>query len=252
MTPMRRSLVLGCGRAPALLRSAETPSASPLCRALAPSIASSRCAGASVYRFCSSQPDQPRESEAPPSDKPALVYEGAKNKIVITLKTLSIANLGFAVVSAPILQYITAAHGNSGKGTAMAALVRATLPRPLFSRAREGGARRRRANSLTRRLAARAQLLFFGGGTTGALTWATSTYVLKMYSVPGKDSYTITTPTLTGGTKETEVAWEDVTRPLGYHPFSTFEAAGKMYYLDELGEMHDESFPEKLEEALNR
>ena len=96
------------------------------------------------------------------------------------------------------------------------------------------------------------QLLFFGGGTTGALTWATSTYVLTMHTVPGKDAYTITTPTLTGGSKETEVAWADVTRPIGYHPFSTFEAAGKKFYLDELGEMHDESFPSKLEEALNK
>ena len=130
MTPMRRSLLLGCGRAPALMRAAVTPSASPLCRALAPSIAPSRCAGASMRRFCSSQPAE--EAESAPSDKPALVYEGAKNKIVITLKTLSIANLAFAVISAPILQYITAAHGNSGKGTAMASLVRATPSRPLF------------------------------------------------------------------------------------------------------------------------
>ena len=144
-------------------------------------------------------------------------YEGAKNKIVSTLKMASIANLGFAVASAPILQYITAASGNSGKGIAMSGL-----------------------------------LLFFGGGTTGALTWATSTYVLKMVSVPGKDAYTITTPTLTGGSKETEVLWEDVTRPIGYHPFATFQANGRKYYLDELGEMHDEDFPAKLEEALNK
>ena len=96
------------------------------------------------------------------------------------------------------------------------------------------------------------QLLFFGGGTTGALTWATSTYVLKMYTIPGKDAYLITTPTLTGGTKDTEVAWADVCRPMSYHPFATFEAAGAKYYLDELGEMHDEDFPAKLEEALNK
>jgi len=70
--------------------------------------------------------------------------------------------------------------------------------------------------------------------------------------VPGKDAYTITTPTLTGGTKETEVAWKDVTRPLGYHPFATFEAQGQKFYLDELGDMHDESFPAKLEAALNQ
>ena len=97
-----------------------------------------------------------------------------------------------------------------------------------------------------------AQLLFFGGGTTGALTWATTTYVFKIHTVPGKDAYLITTPTLTGGNKETEVMWSDVTRPLGYHPFATFEAAGAKYYLDELGEMHDETFTAKLEEALNK
>ena len=50
-------------------------------------------------------------------------YEGAKNKIVSTLKMASIANLGFAVASAPILQYITAASGNSGKGIAMSGLL---------------------------------------------------------------------------------------------------------------------------------
>jgi hypothetical protein len=99
---------------------------------------------------------------------------------------------------------------------------------------------------------ARAQLLFFGAGTTGGLTWATSTYILKMVTVPGKDAYLVTTPTLTGGTKDTEIAWKDVTRPMGYHPFSTFEAQGTKYYLDELGTMHDEAFPSKLEEALNK
>ncbi len=97
------------------------------------------------------------------------------------------------------------------------------------------------------------QLLFFGGGTTGALTWATTTYVLKIMSIPGKDAYTITTPTLTGGEKETVVEWKDVTRPLGYHPFATFEAQGQKYYLDELGEMHDGgALVEKVEEALNK
>jgi len=146
-----------------------------------------------------------------------MVYEGAKNKIVTTLKMASIANLGFALASAPLLQYITAASGASGKGVAMSGL-----------------------------------LLFFGAGTTGGLTWATSTYILKMVTVPGKDAYLVTTPTLTGGTKDTEIAWKDVTRPMGYHPFSTFEAQGTKYYLDELGTMHDEAFPSKLEEALNK
>ena len=96
------------------------------------------------------------------------------------------------------------------------------------------------------------QLLFFGGGTTGALTWATTTYVFKMWTVPGKDAYLIQTPTFTGGVKETEILWADVTRPGSYHPFQTFEAAGSKFYLDELGEMHDETFSSKLEEALNK
>ena len=136
--------------------------------------------------------------------------------VVSTLKMASIANLGFAVASVPLLQYITSATGNSGKGVAMSSL-----------------------------------LLFFGGGTTGALTWATSTYVLNIHSIPSRDVLLIETPTLTGGKATTEVAWKDITRPLGYHPFATFEAAGKKFYLDELGEVHDEGFSAKLEAAIN-
>jgi len=117
----------------------------------------------------------------------------------------------------PILQYITSATGQSGKGAAMSVL-----------------------------------LLSFGGATTGALTYATSTYALSVTSVPGKDSILIETPTLTGGSVRTEVAWADITRPMGYHPFATFEANGKMFYLDELGEMYDDTFMEKLEEAINK
>ena len=97
-----------------------------------------------------------------------------------------------------------------------------------------------------------AQILFFGGGTTAALTWATRTYVLSIHSVPGKEgAVSITTPTLFGGTLETEVEFAQITRPLGYHPFATFEAAGKKFYLDELGDMHDPSFQEMLEERMN-
>lgn len=80
----------------------------------------------SALRFCSGKAEEPPK-EAPAaaaSTEPQLVYEGAKNKIVSTLKMASIANLGFAVASAPILQYITAASGNSGKGVAMSSLVR--------------------------------------------------------------------------------------------------------------------------------
>lgn len=73
-----------------------------------------------------------------------------------------------------------------------------------------------------------------------------------MYTVPGKDALMVTTPTFTGGTMDTEVAWADITRPIGYHPFATFEANGKKFYLDELGEMHDETFADKLEAALNK
>ena len=47
-------------------------------------------------------------------------------------------------------------------------------------------------------------------------------------------------------------AFKRVTRPMSYHPFATFQVDGKIYYLDELGEMHDEGLPAKLEEALNK
>ena len=162
-------------------------------------------------RACSSTPDGGAAEE-----KPKVLYEGAKNKLVATLKTVSIANLGFALSSAPILHYITSMSGQSGKGIAMSSL-----------------------------------LIFFGGGTTGMLTWATTTYVLQVRSIPGKEALLIDTPTITGGTKTTEVAWADVTRPLGYHPFATFEAQGSKYYLDELGEMFDDTFQEKLTNAIN-
>ena len=41
----------------------------------------------------------------------------------MTLKKVSIANLGFALASAPLLQYITSATGQGGKGTVMSALI---------------------------------------------------------------------------------------------------------------------------------
>jgi len=215
----RQSSALRC-RAPALTRFAlasprTTLSSNILC---SPALLQQQHM---QQRWCSGGAAPTEEKAAPPEDKepstgPNHVYEGAKNKVVKTIKTVSIANLGFAVASAPLLQYITQLSGSPGKGIAMSSL-----------------------------------LLFFGGGTTGALTWATTTYVLSIYSVPGKDALMITTPTLTGGTKETEVAWADITRPIGYHPFATFEADGRKYYMDELGDMHDETFPERLEEALN-
>ena len=150
------------------------------------------------------------------SGKEELIFEGGKNKIVTTLKKLSIANLAFALAGTPLLQYITSATGNPGKGIAMSGL-----------------------------------LTFFGGGTTAALTWATSTYILSIKTIAGTEKLLIETPTFMGGSQFTEVEWDQIGRP-GYHLFATFEANGKKFYLDELGEMHSEVFPQKIEECLNR
>ncbi|KAL3931939.1 MAG: hypothetical protein SGPRY_000912 [Prymnesium sp.] len=169
--------------------------------------------------LCTQPPDQPDAEQKDDilfSGKEEVIFEGGKNKIVGTLKKLSIANLGFALASAPLLQYITSASGSPGKGIAMSGL-----------------------------------LIFFGGGTTAALTWATSTYVLSVKTIPGKDSLLIESPTFFGASMFTEVQWDQISRP-GYHPFVTFEAAGKKFYLDELGEMRSEAFPKKLEDCLNR
>ena len=148
-----------------------------------------------------------------------MIFEGGKTKAVTTLKRLSVANLGFAVGAAPLLQYITNATGAPGKGVAMSAV-----------------------------------LLIFGGGTTGGLTWATSTYVLRMLSIPGRDAIKIETPTFTGGIETTEVEWKDIELPVGYHMFQTFQCgkSGKKFWLDDLGEMHDETLPARLEAQLNQ
>ena len=148
-----------------------------------------------------------------------VIFEGGKTKAVTTLKRLSVANLGFAVAAAPLLQYITNATGAPGKGVAMSAV-----------------------------------LLIFGGGTTGGLTWATSTYVLRMLSIPGRDAIKIETPTFTGGIETTEVEWKDIELPVGYHMFQTFQCgkSGKKFWLDDLGEMHDETLPARLEAQLNQ
>ena len=97
-------------------------------------------------------------------------------------------------------------------------------------------------------------LLIFGGGTTGGLTWATSTYVLRMLSIPGRDAIKIETPTFTGGVETTEVEWKDIELPVGYHMFQTFQCgkSGKKFWLDDLGEMHDETLPARLEAQLNQ
>jgi len=162
-------------------------------------------------RWCSTKAEEPPAESKPADDKPMVLFEGAKNKLVMHLKMVSIGNLGLAITTTPVLQYVAGAKGMLMSG--------------LF--------------------------LTFGGGTTAALTWATSTYVLSVTSIPGRNAMLIKTPTLFGGVREREVEWSDITRPIGYHPFSTFEAAGAKYYLDELGTMHDETFPEKLESAIN-
>ena len=93
----------------------------------------------------------------------------------MVLKKVSIANLGFALASAPLLHYITSASGQGGKGSVMSAL-----------------------------------LITFGGATTGGLAWATGTYALNIWSVPGKEALRIETPTLTGGVASTEVYPETI------------------------------------------
>jgi hypothetical protein len=192
------------------------PIASPLFRSSAPS--APLAAAAQRLSFSRNQSAMPKEevSEAAP-EKEMLMFEGGKNKMVKTLKMASIANLGFAVSSGPVLYYITSATGQGGKGAMMSVL-----------------------------------LVSFGGITTAACAWATGSYVLNIYSIVGKPNMMkIETPTLLGGSMFTEVDWSTVGRPVGYHPFATFEAAGSKYYIDELGDMHDESLIGKLEEKIN-
>ena len=50
-----------------------------------------------------------------------MIFEGGKTAVT-TLKKLGVANLGFAVAAAPLLQYITNA-GAPGKGVAMSAVL---------------------------------------------------------------------------------------------------------------------------------
>lgn len=77
----------------------------------------------SLRYLCSGSSSADDDAKKQASSGPVHVYEGAKNKVVQTLKKVSVANLGFAVLSTPLLQYITAATGNPGKGVAMSALV---------------------------------------------------------------------------------------------------------------------------------
>ena len=173
-----------------------------------------------VARRLCTPAEAPAEEAKPASfiggDEEKLIYTGGQNKAVVMLKKVSIANLGFAVASTPVLQYITQATGQGGKGAVMSGL-----------------------------------LVGMGGATTGGLAWATSTYALNIYSVPGKQAIRIETPTLLGGIESTEVLVADIGRPQGYHPFATFQAGGDKYYIDELGELHDPTFTEMLEEKIN-
>ena len=137
--------------------------------------------------------------------------------MVKRLKQASILNLSFAVTAAPVLHYITQLDGNAAKGTAMSAV-----------------------------------LIFFGGGTTAMLNWVSSTYVLTLKATPGSNSLIAETPTLLGGSRKTELEWAEIQRPTSYHPFCTFEAKGKgLFYLDEGGEMHDDTLQERIEEKLS-
>jgi len=158
-------------------------------------------------------------------DKPAaaaadvtaeLLFDGPKAKLVRTMKMVSIANLSFAIISSPILYAVTSASGAPAKGIAMSAL-----------------------------------LLFFGGGTTAALTWATRTYVKTIHSIAGRDdAVNIVTPTFFGQDLLTQVSLKDIVRPDSYHPFATFLADGRLYYVDELGEMKP-ALQAMLEQKLN-
>ena len=142
------------------------------------------------------------------------LFEGPKGKLVTTMKRVSIANLSFAVISAPVLYFVTSLADAPAKGIAMSVL-----------------------------------LLTFGGFTTAALTYATKTYVKTIWSVPGSTSMTVITPTFFGNELETIVDWKAVRACETYHPFATFEANGRTYYLDEVGEPSPE-FQDKLQQAL--
>ena len=68
----------------------------------------------------------------------------------------------------------------------------------------------------------------------------------------GGKAIVIETPTLFGGIATTEALWTDIVRPTSYHPFSTFQAKGYIFYMDEDGTLHDKQIIAKVEEALNR
>ena len=97
-------------------------------RLFAPSIAACRTLSAGTCRRSLSTSAPPPE-EAPPvtaasEDEPAaLVFEGPKAGLVRTMKMVSVGNLSFAIVAAPLLYLVTDASGSPGKGIAMSALL---------------------------------------------------------------------------------------------------------------------------------
>lgn len=152
--------------------------------------------------------------DEPPDEEPRLLFEGPKSQTVRTMKMVSVGNLSFACISSPLIVISTQIGGAPATGIAMSAL-----------------------------------LLAFGGGTTGGLMWATKTYVKHIHTIPGRDFLRVVTPTFFGGDRITEVPWEAVKPIESAHPFATFEADGRLFYLDEVGEF-EPAFKARMEEAL--
>ena len=152
--------------------------------------------------------------DEPPDEQPRLLFEGPKSQTVKTMKMVSVGNLSFACISSPLIVISTQIGGAPATGIAMSAL-----------------------------------LLTFGGGTTGGLMWATKTYVKHIHTIPGRDVLRVVTPTFFGGDRVTDVPWEAVKPIESAHPFATFEADGRLFYLDEVGEF-EPAFKARMEEAL--
>ena len=62
-------------------------------------------------RWCSTKAEEPPAESKPVDDKPTVLFEGAKNKLVMHLKMVSIGNLGLAITTTPVLQYVAGAKG---------------------------------------------------------------------------------------------------------------------------------------------
>tara|TARA_B110001452_G_scaffold36871_1_gene28192 strand:+ start:61 stop:729 length:669 start_codon:yes stop_codon:yes gene_type:complete len=187
----------------------------PAARACMHPTVATRLAAASVRMRCTSTAPPESDAPAPPEGaEGALLFEGPKHQWVRTMKKISIANLTFACASSPIIIMTTDMAGAPGTGIAMSALIMA-----------------------------------FGGGTTAGLMWATKTYVKAVHAVVGRDAARLVTPTFFGNELVTEVAFESVTPITKAHPFATFEADGRLFYLDEVGEI-DPEFKARLQELL--